>query len=335
MHLADRIDLPAGYTARPYRGREDHPAMAEILGAYREAHGDPEQPTAEQLDINYANLTDCDPSLDIYIVEDAGGHAIAYGRTPHVDLGTGMRDCVVFAPVLPEHSTRAFFQAVVSAQEAHLAPVAAAAPEARFRGYAAHPGPDETPTGEAAWFESLGYVATEWGASLRRPNLDDIPDLPLPDGVEVRPVDPSQMREIVAAHHECFRGEWDFQEITESIYAWLIDDPRRDESLWQVAWHGDTIVGQVKPFIDHEENDERGHLRGYAEYISTHHDWRSRGIAGALLARSLVALRDRGMTEAVLGVDTNNPGGAFQLYTKLGFELQGYEAVYKKAIMPT
>ena len=38
------------------------------------------------------------------------------------------------------------------------------------------------------------------------------------------------------------------------------------------------------------------------------------------------------MTEAALGVDTNNPGGAFQLYTSLGFELQNYEAVYTKPI---
>ena len=38
------------------------------------------------------------------------------------------------------------------------------------------------------------------------------------------------------------------------------------------------------------------------------------------------------MTEAALGVDTNNPGGAFQLYTGLGFELQAYEAVYTKPI---
>ena len=72
---------------------------------------------------------------------------------------------------------------------------------------------------------------------------DDIPDLPLPDGIEVRPVRPEQMREIVAAHHECFRGEWDFSEIEEREFAHIIDDPCRDETLWQVAWDGDTIVG--------------------------------------------------------------------------------------------
>ena len=41
-------------------------------------------------------------------------------------------------------------------------------------------------------------------------------------------------------------------------------------------------------------------------------------------------VRDRGMTEAALGVDTNNPGGAFQLHTSLGFELRSTEAVYTR-----
>ena len=38
------------------------------------------------------------------------------------------------------------------------------------------------------------------------------------------------------------------------------------------------------------------------------------------------------MTEAVLGVDTNNPGGALQLYTKLGFEPESFEAIYTKLV---
>ncbi len=329
-HVADRMDLPAGYSARPYRGKADHPAFAEILGSYREHHNDPAQPTAEQFDVNYANLHDCDPDLDVFVVDDEQGNAVAYGRIGFADLDNGRRDCVVFAPMLPAHIDEALFSAMVSALEVHLGRLIEEADDPHFRAYAFHPGPNKTSMGEAAWLESLGYVAKEWGASLRRPHLDDIPELSLPDGVEIRPVQPDQMREIVAAYHECYRGEWDFQEIDESAYTWIIDDLRRDETLWQVAWHGDTIVGQVKPFIDHEKNEERGELRGYPEYIATHHDWRNQGVAGALLAESLRVLRDRGMNEAVLGVDTNNPGGAFQLYTKLGFELQSYEAVYFK-----
>jgi ribosomal protein S18 acetylase RimI-like enzyme len=47
---------------------------------------------------------------------------------------------------------------------------------------------------------------------------------------------------------------------------------------------------------------------------------------------ALREVRDRGMTEAALSVDTNNPGGAFQLYTSLGFELRSYEAVYYRPV---
>lgn len=328
MHLAERFSLPEGYAARPYAGPDDHPAMAGLLNEYRLFTGDPEMVTAAQFDQNYAHLTDCDPELDIVMVEQ-DDRLVAYCRPTHDEV-TEATDLVVFMPTLPAHLDEALFHPLADGCEQHLGKWITDRP-ARYRGYAGHPGPGIVAVDcEAAWLEARGYEAAEWGASLRRPHLDDIPDLRLPDGIEVRPVQPEQMRDIVAAHHECFRGEWGFSEIDERSFSHIIDDPYRDETLWQVAWDGDTIVGQVKPFINHDENAARGYLRGYTEYISTHHEYRNRGIAGALLTRALRAIRDRGMTEAVLGVDTNNPGGAFQLYTKLGFELQTYEAVYTK-----
>jgi ribosomal protein S18 acetylase RimI-like enzyme len=140
------------------------------------------------------------------------------------------------------------------------------------------------------------------------------------------------LQPIFDAHWEAFRGSWDFREATANDFQQFLDDPLRDVSLWKVAWSGDTVVGQVKSFINAAENAEMGYLRGYTENISTHADWRNRGIAAALLAGSLHELKDRGMTEAALGADTENPGGAFQLYTGLGFQLRSYEAAYAKPI---
>jgi len=303
--------------------------MVRVLAAARVAAGNPEMPTVEQFDVTYANLHDCDPATDIAIVEK-DGEMVAYTRTSFEDLGTGVRDLVVFTPILPGHADRTVFDALVAADEKHLRP--AAEGETRFRAYASHPGPDAPAVGQSAWLEAAGYTATEWSAVLVRPHLDDIPERTLPEGVELRPVTEDQVRQILDAHFEAFRGEWDFREPLEEDYAELIDRPDRDVSLWRVAWAGDTVVGQVKTFINAEENAERGYLRGYTEYISTHAEWRNRGIAGALLAMSLEELRRRGMTEASLGVDTNNPGGAFQLYTSLGFELRAYEVVYTKPV---
>ncbi len=330
VHLAETLELPAPYLPRPYRGREDHPAMAAILEAHRLYMGDPEMPTAEDMDVTYAHLTDCDPDVDICVIE-LDGRPVAYSRASREDLDDGWRDCVIFSPTHPDHIAEPLFTALVEGQERHMRKWTDT-DRVRFRAYARHPGPDRPATRDAAWLEGLGYRATEWSASLVRPDLEDIPDRALPAGVEVRPVGEEDIRTIWEADGEAFRGEWDSRDQTEDDWLEFIEFPHLDPSLWKVAWAGDTVVGQVKSYINRDENDARSYRRGYTEDISTHHDWRNRGIAGALLAMSLRELKDRGMTEAALGVDTNNPGGAFQLYTGLGFELQAYEAVYTKPI---
>jgi ribosomal protein S18 acetylase RimI-like enzyme len=332
MHIVDVLTLPHGYSARPYRGVGDLPEMLECLIEHRLQNGEDEMPTLEQMINTYSHLTDCDVDVDIAVFHTGDGERVGYCRASHEDLANGTRDCVVFAPIRPLHLTELLYRAVATGMERHMAARAAEAPPARYRAYAEHPGPGLAPTGMAAWLEGLGYAATEWGASLLRPHLDDIPDRPLPDGVEVRPVTTDQVRHIWEVHHEAFRDDWDFHEMTDDEIDEMIADPVQDPSLWQVAWVGDQVVGQVKPFINHEENARRGYLRGYAEFISTHRDWRNRGIATALLARSLHVLRERGMTEAMVGVDTNNPGGALHVYTQLGFELQHYNAVYTKPV---
>ena len=259
--------------------------MASILNEYRQHGGDPAMVTADQMDVAYANLTNCEPMNDIALIEHSDGEPVGYARVTWDELDDGSRDYVVFAPVHPSHLAEPLFRALVAAQEAHM-----------------------------------------------RPNLDNVPDLPLPDGVEVRPVTPEMLRPIFDAHWEAFRGDWDFTEATEEDAQQFLDDPLRDESLWKIAWIGDTVVGQVKSFNNAEENAVMGYLRGYTEYISTHAAWRNRGIAGSLLASSLRELKVRGMTEAALGADTENPGGAFQLYTKLGFRLRSYSAAYAKPL---
>ena len=47
--------------------------------------------------------------------------------------------------------------------------------------------------------------------------------------------------------------------------------------------------------------------------------WRRRGVASALIVSSFKAFRERGLTDAALGVDSENPNGALGLYEGLGF----------------
>ena len=73
-----------------------------------------------------------------------------------------------------------------------------------------------------------------------------------------------------------------------------------------------------------------GLRRGWLDNVFTRRAWRRRGLAAALIARSLRLLRDRGMTSAALGVDADNPTGALALYEASGFQIHDRFAAWRK-----
>ena len=332
VHLADRMALPAPYTVRPYRGRADHAAMCEILADHKLHGGGTGLPTLGQIDAAYGNLTSCDPTRDLAPIE-AEGQPVAFVRTQRADLCDGSVDVGWFLPTVVRHAGNTeLYGAFVDAIEAHVGSRVDDTEQARFRTYVPHPGPGRAPTGAAAVLTDRGHDILTWTAIMVRPALDDIPDRRLPDGVEVRPVTDEQVRPILEAHGEAFRGSWDFTEPTREEIDARIADPYHDPSMWKVAWAGDEIVGQVKSYINVATNGQLGIRRGHSENIATHHEWRNRGVDGALPAMSLRELRDRGMTEAALNVDNGNPGGALHLYSRVGFEPVGHLAVYVEPV---
>jgi ribosomal protein S18 acetylase RimI-like enzyme len=84
--------------------------------------------------------------------------------------------------------------------------------------------------------------------------------------------------------------------------------------------------------INEHENRELGRLRGLLDSVFVRRAWRGRGLGAALVARSLVLLRDSGMTSAWLGVDADNPTGALRLYEKAGFAVHTRGAAYRKPL---
>ena len=329
-----RLDLPAGCVARPYRGRVDHALMAALKTAAARDEPDAELSTAEQFDASYPHLERCDLERDIAIIETTAGEPVAYLRTAWDHAEGDSRVWYAILAVHPDHRTPELLDALVAGWEAHVDLVE---PDdgrpSQLRAWAPHPGAGLTDVGLGAALAQAGFTTTRFAASLVRPHLDDIADFALPDGVEMRPVEPHHLHQIWATHHEAFRGQPDFVETDESEFQSFLADPLRDETLWKIAWAGDgpdaQVVGQVKSYINTEENAATGRRRGYTEHISTMLGWRGKGIARALIVASLQQLRARGMTEAALGADTDNPQ-AFDLYRMLGFEVIAYQAQYDK-----
>jgi mycothiol synthase len=167
---------------------------------------------------------------------------------------------------------------------------------------------------------------------MRRPTLDDIPDAPLPDGLEIRPITADQHRAIFDAEREAFRDHWSAREQTDGDFKLTYSRPELDTGLWVVAWDGDEIAGVVQSWIWAEENLTLGANRGWLEHISVRRAWRRRGLGRAITAESLRRLAAAGMTEAMLGVDAENPTGALGLYQGLGFEVDQRSTTYRRSL---
>jgi ribosomal protein S18 acetylase RimI-like enzyme len=154
---------------------------------------------------------------------------------------------------------------------------------------------------------------------MRRPISGRLPDHPLPDGVELRPVRDEDIRRILDAEDEAFRDHWGHVAMTEDDVRALLSTPDLDTTLWCVAWQGDEVAGVVQNIIYRDENRLLGLSRGWLDRVSVRRPWRGVGLAKALCAASFRVFRERGLDEAWLGVDAANPTGALQLYVGLGF----------------
>ena len=88
------------------------------------------------------------------------------------------------------------------------------------------------------------------------------------------------------------------------------------------------VVNSIYP----EDIARFGFLRGEVSALGVLRSWRKRGLGRALLIRSMHALRERGMTEVILGVDTDNLTGALRLYEGVGFRTLSQDAIYRKPL---
>lgn len=323
-------DAPAvsGLAFRAYRGPEDFPSIVAVYDACRPVDGYDWPTSVEDLARSFSHLDHCDPHQDMIFAE-VRGETVGYGRGSWYRQPDGTYLHELFGHVAPAWRCRGIGRAILRWTEDRQRQVAREQADAGPHLFQVEIRDSEQ--GIAELLLSEGYAVARRWYLMTRPLDGEIPDAPLPEGLEVRPVTPDQYSLIWAADIEAFRDHWGFAEPPAGAYEeWLEDPVAMMSDLWQIAWDGDQVVGQVRSFINHQENIDRGRLRGYTECISVRRPWRRRGLARALILRSLRILKEQGMTEAALGVDTENVSGALRLYERCGFRPALRGALYRK-----
>lgn len=336
MTVYDRTDAAAvaaaipGLTLRPYAGESDIPELVRVQNAEWEADGLSYRETVEERAAWYAHPSpQFDPSRDVTVAE-LDGQIVGYAKRDWVDAHDGVRDFRSGGAVNPTMRRRGIGTALLRDSERRAAQLAATLPADRPLVHGTFA--DERNVGANALARREGYEAVRWFFDMRRPNLrSDLPALPaLPDGVEVRPVAEEHLLAVWRADVEAFRDHWGGGDESEEAFARYRDSPDFDPSLWVVAWDGDEVAAAVINTIYAHENEAFGERRGWLDSVFTRRRWRRRGLASALIARSLHLLAERQMDVAMLGVDADNPSGALRLYESFGFAVSDRATAYRR-----
>lgn len=318
-----------GVDFRMFRGHEDYPHFVRIINAWARAEGEERVETLEGIASSYRHLDRCDPSEDLLVAE-VEGLPVAYSRVWWDDESDGPRVFKFVCFVDPAVGRRGIGSALLAWNEARLREIAETLDDAAPRLLQAWT--KDSNLDAVALLRANGYEPVTYAAEMVRPSVDDLPDHRLPAGLELRPVREEDLRAIWEAESEAFKDHWGYVAPSEAGYGQFLTRPYTDTTLWKVAWDDQGVAGQVRSFIDTAENEEFSRKRGWTEDISTARRWRRRGVAKALIVESIRELAARGMTEVALGVHTENPNGAFDLYAGLGYEVVGTWTTYRKPL---
>ncbi len=320
-----------GLIVRRYRDPSDHPGMAAANNAFRESIGVTELVTVEALDNLYANLTGSDPYRDCLVLE-RHGEILGYTRTTSIVDPRGHQVDEVAVVLHPAIRDEATYSALLADGEAHLAAVRA--DRASHAGDVLRAWTWDADTVADAAYRALGYRIEHRFYEMVRGDLEDIPEVALPDGLEIRPVRPEHWQPIWAADIEAFSEDWDPNDASETGFQRFLGEPDQVPALWQVAWDVDQVAGHVLVTVNEAGNAAFGRREGVLDSVAVRRPYRRRGLARALITRALMALRAHGETSAALGVDIDNPNQALDLYTSCGFVVDLSGAVYDKSIAP-
>lgn len=184
--------------------------------------------------------------------------------------------------------------------------------------------PSETASIEYVLSRGCQYSVTLY--RMRRDLTCDLPEVPQPGGVDIRPwrmESEAEQEAYVRARNECFPenpvalGDWQS----------FLRSPDWSGGAAITAFDGDEVAGSVAAYFSEGISQYTGTKAGETEFIFVRPQWRKRGIAAYLTAQALKHLKQQGGEAAFLEVSATNEN-ALELYRRLGYEVVDQTGLY-------
>ncbi len=298
----------------------DIPVIAELVGRVEEADASPHR-TGEAEVAEWFAGDWADPALDARIGLDDEGTPRAWTHVvcPPADVQT--RRAFLTGGVDPLWRRRGAGRALVAWSTARA--------RQRLATASAHSGAEapgriatvleEDHEVAARLYAAEGFTPVRYYTVMMRDLAEPLPVPRALDGLRVVPWTPELDDAVRLAHNEAFADHWGSEPQTPETW-------RFGASTFAPGWSRavvDDATGEVAGYAmsSRPERDWAlaGRTYGYTERLGVRRAWRGRGLAVALLADVMAAMRADGMQDAGLDVDTANPSGAHTLYASLGY----------------
>ena len=309
----------------------DQPSILACYHAAAAADGTEPLMTAADL---HAMLThpSADPAADFFVAE-VDGQPIGFAGLTVVPGARQAHRIFVRGVVHPAHRRRGLGRALWQAAEARARQRQAALPgglpvylDNVCRSVLA---------ANLALVQAQGLAPVRRFRHMRCDLRAPLPDVPVPEGFTLRAWQPADDAALLEAHNDAFHDHWGDEPVSPEQWQHYRAVPHFRPEQWLLAWTAGTspiLAGFTLGWISPDHEARVGRREALIDEVGVRSAFQRRGLASALIARSLRALRAAGLDGVVLVVDTDNAHAAPQLYQRLGFALSSENIVFRKQL---
>ena len=291
-------------------------ALHQLITQIERAESQPYLTSREEVDELFGDVIN--PAEENLRVLDDDGRLTGWAQVKHSPSGIKLERAFVHGGIHPDHKRTGRGTQILEWQTARATDRLADSPNDLEAIILAER--YEWQDGKRSLFSAGGYEPARYFDELQRSLTHPIPH-PVPlDGIDILPWAANHFEPSRLVYNDAFLDHWGTTPRSEA--AWrsdVMESFGRRLDLSFVAYEGDMMVGYCLNAHYPDDEEITGRRDGWVDSICTLASHRGRGIASNLIVHSLQAFSQFGLTSSMLGVDSDNPTGAYGIYERLGY----------------
>ena len=164
-------------------------------------------------------------------------------------------------------------------------------------------------------------------------NLNKSPEMFVAPGYLIVPWDSARDEEARTVKNLAFMDHWGSTPTNQEGWEQLVhgSTARVDQSFFALD-PNEEIIGVLLSHRYESDDEALGKRIGWIDKLATLAGHRKKSVGKSLITHALAAYKRDGLTHGALDVDTENPTGAYGLYTSMGFSTFRGKVTYERKV---